>query len=184
MKIEIDTDFLIEHGLSADEYVLVKLLSIKNFDLIAELPISIDVENLVNIGWLDAQTSKLTDMQLTDYAHDQLGIIHSVDLDELAEWIRGMWDNTKPGAMSSLQGVKNRLNMFVRHHPQYSMDTIKVAVQLYVDRERDNSHYKFLKTTVNFIYERDGFGDFQSKLADFCETVLSDEGVDGQYRRA
>ena len=184
MKIEIDSDFLINNALGADEYVLLKLLSQRKFDLIACLPITPDIEALEAEGWLDVNGPEMAKLELTEFAYAQLNLIQGDDLNELAVWIRAQWENTKPGAMSSLSAIKNRLDSFVRAYSQFDIDTIKVACQVYIDRERANSEYKYLKTTINFIMEIDPLGETISKLADFCETVIADEGVSDNYTRA
>lgn len=183
MNYTITTDFLIEHDITPDDYMLIKLLAERNFDTLSVIPILPDIQKLVDNDWLKEVKTDFLKMELTDEALDKLGILHE-NVEELAATIRGLWENTKMGTQSSPNAVLNRLRMFLRKFPEYDSDTIKVAAALYIEQQRQNAAFKYLKTTVNFILEQDTLGDYESALSSYCESVLKDTGTSLTHRRA
>lgn len=184
MIIQINTDLLGEHAISGDDYIFIKLISLGNYNELSMLNLTPNIQQLIDDDFIKGFPDQLTQVELTDKGFSLLDIINAdEELDKLTILFTQLWENTKPGSLSTPISIKNRLTRFCTLFPQYNIETIKVAAAYYVGEMRKNSGFKFMKSTSNFILERDNFDDIQSMLSSFCQSVMSGD-TDDQYQRA
>jgi len=184
MNINISTETLSEHNISGDDYIFIKLISLGKYNELSMLNLVPNIQQLIDDDFIKGFPEQLTQVELTDKGFALLEIINTdEELDKLTILFTQLWDNTKPGSVSTPTSIKNRLKRFCTLFPQYDIETIKVAAAYYVEEMRKNSGFKYMKSTSNFILERDGFDDIQSMLNSFCQSIISGE-TDDQYQRA
>lgn len=182
MTIDIDLNLLNVEDLSPDDFVLIKLIAINKIDELAMIKLQPDINSLIDKELITVDLEnfrELTDIKLTTKAFSLLQIVIDNEFyEELAKTFVELWENTKPGTISSDESIISRLKLFIREY-SFDIDTIKAAAAYYVDQQRKNGNFRFMKTIANFIMQKDDMGGMQSTLYAFCVAIEKGDDSDG-----
>lgn len=91
------------------------------------------------------------------------------------DWIkeyRMLFAGKRPKAMGSEAQCTSRMDRFTLNYPQYDKDTIINATKYYLEIEKDNNMYKYIKQADNFIYSKKGGEPEESRLLQMIEEYL------------
>lgn len=177
MIINIDTDFLLEKEISPDEFVLLKALSLGDYELLCVLELVPDIDRLIELGYIDTVKLpyQMTDLQLTSKAKEMLNITIS-NLSVLCEKFKLIWKGTKPGSSSDLNTIIHRMKKFKELYPDYDAEMILLAANMYIISLK--GEYRYIINAANFILREDVVGGFESNLSVWCERVMEGEELD------
>lgn len=175
MEIKIDTLKLIQNGISADEYLLLRLIDLGEFEHVNDIELNPDLTNLVALGYIEPDCLDSYDTSMVKLTEDGKIMLDTFisDITQFCDDFRHMWENTKRGAMTSLPTVVSRMKEFKRLFPEFTEEDIMVAGQLYIHSLR--GEYKFMLSAGNFILKDDTMGEYISALADWCEEAAKGE---------
>ncbi len=83
---------------------------------------------------------------------------------------RNKWKNLKAGSMGSPKACKEKLIRWLKENPEYDMDQVMKAADLYIKTEGRNKNYAYLQRADYFIFKKDG-KDEVSRLSAFIEEI-------------
>lgn len=159
MKIEVDLDFLKEKNLSPTEFVILTLIK----EGINDFQNEVIIKSLTDKGYL-------VDGYVTISLSNKVSCKQWID-----KWL-SLWPTqiinsgtTTYRVSGNKNEVINRMNRFIKEHPEYNDEIVLKATENYLD-QRKKENYKYTKKNTKFIRDIDG-----STLEAECEAVLSGE---------
>ena len=179
MQITIDLNTLLEHGLSADDYVFLVLINKREYDIYANSAILPDFDNLELNGWVTGEIEDILNVRLTERGNLLLGL-SAIESEEFAMKYRNLFKGTVVGALGDEYTVKARMKWFQNRY-NFDNETILVATVRYINSNR-RDRFKYMMAADNFIQKHDDSGNPVSKLAAYCEDADTEEQTDGFQR--
>ena len=169
-------------GLTPDEQVFLQLLSKKDYSLLEDLHskdlLKINKDTLVETGFI------------LSWHEDFSKIIVSTQrvkkVDSVSSWIdryRNVFKDKKAGSMGSKKSCIEKMEKFVKEYPEYNNpDLIVSAAERYVNTQK-SSQYMYLQQ-ADYVISKKDYGGTNSRLATFCEEVLSLSNITEKFNPA
>lgn len=91
------------------------------------------------------------------------------DLEGRLTEFRDKWKGLKPGSMGSLKSCRAKLARWIKENPEYNMDQILKAADMYIDSL--NGDYRFLQRADYFIFKQENNREESSRLSAFIDEI-------------
>ena len=173
MKVTLNLTTLIEHSLSADDYVFMFLIHKQEYDVYSSSAIVPEFEELKLSGYVEGDISELRTIRLTEKGNLLMGLEKDNSIEAFTKQYQRLFANTKDGGMGDDLNVINMMRWFKSTY-DYDNETILMATIRYINENRRN-RFSYMLDAGKFIRKFDHMGDPSSKLAAFCATIDSDD---------
>ena len=165
-------EILKEFKIDRDAGVLILLGIYFNLDIDSVCPE--EVVKAIN-------TTKIVDR---DYGKKRLQWNVPLFQEQVTEWnwvkkYNDMFGKMNPSRKDALTDVTNRMIEWFKKYPQYRVEDVKKATQMYMSTIKDP---QYLKSSAKFVFEGTG-GMKKSLLLSWCEKVGSNNSFGGQKGR-
>lgn len=100
----------------------------------------------------------------------------NVELENNLVQFRNKWKGLRAGSMGSLKSCRNKLYRWMIENPEYNMDQIMKAADMYI--ESLNGDYRFLQRADYFIFKQENNREESSRLSahiDEIDMVVGDD---------
>lgn len=193
MLIEIDTDQLIELGITPNQYVNIYLLELKDIDTIKGF-MDINGEDYTKKDFYNLYIKDLITNEIDENNEEELNIenlklnknIQQQILEKerkFLDFVNSYYELFPKGVKTGNLFVKSnkakcgsKLKKFIQNHKEYTEEIILQATKNYIEYCK-RKNYEFMKTAFYFI-DKDGVSILESE----CENILNG-GESAESRR-
>ena len=169
MNVQIDLNEVIRNNLSINQYVLLYLLSNEEYEMVDRLLDELSVirntfQKLEDDGWIKINGETTERIVLRDKANKLFNTSSkSGKIKSIIFWIEDWRKLFPPGYKGDKIGCTKKMKAFLKDYPEYSIEHIHKATELYLDEFKDTP---YLSQAHYFIRK-----DNVSKLAAYCERL-------------
>lgn len=181
--LNIDVEQVSKYGIDIPHYIT--LVGFYKSDFI-DIVNPDHFDKLEQVGLISFEDELKIKSQLTDIGKELLNatIKGKINLkkkelivsDDFVTTFRSLFKGLKPGSMGYAQGVKVKLDRFMKEH-QTTEEEILTATRAYLNSLES---YKYLQQADYFIYKKEGNGAEVSRLSAFIDEVRNNGGNDGE----